>query len=159
MKAELEHRSVTSTARVKTPEIQRQVCFILVTSKHSSALAPCSSCVTPKVTMAFMRSKDRSSQYQIDSLCLEDTRKTGVLHGEVSFTGGAVCGEVSWLPASIMTSPTQFWNNKNVAGQRSFSRAVCGGVGSVLTPFNALVSWNILFSHKNGGINVTFSWN
>lgn len=26
-------------------------------------------------------------------------------------------GKLSWLPASIMTSPTQFWNNKNVARQ------------------------------------------
>lgn len=159
MKAELEHRSVTSTARVKTLEIQRQDCFPLVTSKHSSASAPRPSCITAEVTMAFIRSKDRSSQNQIDSFCLEDTRKTGVLHSELSFTGRAVCGEVSRLPASIMTSPTQFWNNKNVARQTSFSRAVCGGVGSVLTSNNALISWNILFSHQGEGINVTFLLN
>lgn len=31
-------------------------------------------------------------------------------------------GKLSWLPASIMTSPTQFWNNKNVARQSEIFR-------------------------------------
>lgn len=62
MKAELEYRSVTSADKVKTPEIERrQVCFILVTSRHSSVSAPFPSCAAEKVTVGFSWRKDGSS--------------------------------------------------------------------------------------------------
>lgn len=37
------------------------------------------------------------SQCQMDSFRLKDTGKTGVLQGEVSCTGRAVCGEVELI--------------------------------------------------------------